>query len=61
MNNDYFYCYSPNLKAKLLTAGERFICVGINETTQRKFWLFAQSDRLSEVLSEWTALRKQAQ
>ncbi len=58
---DYFFCYSPRLKTQLLDAGERFICVGINESTQRKFWLFAQNASLSEVLADWAESRKQAQ
>lgn len=53
--NNYFYCYSPKLKAHLIDAGERFVCVGLHETTHRKFWLFQQSDRLSELLAQWAA------
>lgn len=55
MVNGFFYCYSPKLKARLLDAGERFICVGLHETTHKKFWLFPQTERLSEVLTEWGA------
>lgn len=52
-NGGYFYCYSPNLKSRLLNEGERFICVGLNEKTKRKFWLFEQNNKLGEVLTEW--------
>lgn len=48
---DYFFCYSPNLKGRLLDAGLRYICVGKNESTGRNFWLFEQSPALSEALS----------
>lgn len=48
---DYFFCYSPRLKGRLLDAGLRFICVGINESTGRKFWLFEQTPKLSELLA----------
>lgn len=51
--NDYFYCYSPRLKSRLLDEGERFICVGINEKTDRKFWLFKNSEKLNGVLDAW--------
>lgn len=51
----YFYCYSRNLKNRLLDEGERFICVGINERSNKRFWLFEQSEKLSEVLSDWKA------
>lgn len=50
-NTTYFYCYSPRLKAELNAAGIRFICVGLNESTGRKFWLFEQTDDLSSVIA----------
>ncbi|CAH0304644.1 hypothetical protein SRABI82_04680 [Priestia megaterium] len=53
MSNQYFYCYSPKLKARLLDGGERFICVGLHETTGKKFWLFAKTEKLAEVLTDW--------
>ena len=53
MNNDYFYCYSPRLKNRLLEEGERFICVGLNEDTRKKFWLFENTSKLSEVMDAW--------
>lgn len=54
MNRDYFFCYSPKLKERLLAEGERYICVGIHEKTGKKFWLFPQTKRLGEVLAEWS-------
>lgn len=48
---DYFFCYSPRLKGRLLDAGLRYICVGTNESTGRKFWLFEQTPELSEALT----------
>ena len=56
-NSAYFYCYSPRLKSALLTAGERYICVGINESTGRKFWLFPQTERLGAELIKWREAR----
>lgn len=58
MNNGYFYCYSPRLKSRLLDEGERFICVGLNENTHRKFWLFEDNDNLNEVLTAWREEKK---
>lgn len=60
MNNEFFYCYSPRLKNHLLSKGERFICVGVHERTGKKFWLFPQTERLGEILTEWKS-RKVAQ
>lgn len=53
MNRDYFYCYSPRLKDRLLDEGERFICVGLNENTRKKFWLFENTPKLAEVMNVW--------
>lgn len=53
--NNYFYCYSPKLKAHLLDVGERFICTGLNEKTHSKFWLFVRNDNLDEILTDWHA------
>ena len=50
--SDYFFCYSARLKNRLLDAGERYICVGLNESTKRKFWLFPQSDTIGEVIAD---------
>jgi hypothetical protein len=58
VNEQYFYCYSPRLKERLLAEGERFICVGLNESTGKKFWLFPQTERLGEVLTDWKARRQ---
>ncbi|MCM3314885.1 hypothetical protein M3626_21035 [Psychrobacillus sp. MER TA 17] len=57
MEQRYFYCYSPRLATRLIEAGERYICVGLNEKTHKKFWLFPQSNGLDNVLDEWRASR----
>ena len=59
MNNDYFYCYSPRLKDRLLLEGERFICVGLHEITRKKFWLFENTEKLSKVMDAWRAEKAQ--
>lgn len=56
-NNGYFFCYSPRLKQRLLDVGERFICVGINEKTGRKFWLFPQTNAIGDAVAEHKADR----
>lgn len=55
---DFFFCYSPRLKQRLLDAGERFICVGINESTQRKFWLFTQNETVGKTIEAHKATRQ---
>ncbi|MDH5159836.1 hypothetical protein P5X88_02745 [Heyndrickxia oleronia] len=53
--NEFYYCYSPNLQAFLQTQGQRFICVGLNEKTLRKFWQYKRSAELDELLTKWQA------
>lgn len=53
--NDYFFCYSPRLKDRFLDEGERYICVGLNEHTRKKFWLFENTASLNRILDDWRA------
>lgn len=48
----YFYCYSPRLKNALVANGFRYICVGINEKENSKFWLFEGTDELNAFKNE---------
>lgn len=57
MNNEFYYCYSPNLQAFLQAHGQRYICAGLNEKTMRKFWQYRRNDELSALLNEWQANR----
>ncbi len=50
MKNDYLYCYSPSMFHFLRSRGHRYICVGLNEKTGGKFWLFAKDDEVSRSL-----------
>lgn len=43
----FFFCYSARLKRALEANGFRYICVGINENTQRKFWLYHGTQELN--------------
>lgn len=44
----FFFCYSPRLKRALAANGFRYICTGINEQTQTKFWLYVGTDELND-------------
>lgn len=44
----FFFCYSARLKRALDANGFRYICVGLNERTGSKFWLYAGTDALNE-------------
>lgn len=53
----YFYCYSYPLKEFFKQNGLEPILSSIHEKTKKKFWVFASSDKLTELLKEWR-LRK---
>lgn len=48
MDNKLFYCYSPILKRALLHNGFRYLHVGINNNTNRYFWVFNNTTELDE-------------
>ena len=43
----FFFCYSVRLKRALESNGFRYICVGINEHTNAKFWLYVGTPELN--------------
>lgn len=51
--NEFYYCHSPRLHAFLQERGQRYICVGLNEKTLRKFWQYRRTDALHTLLAEW--------
>lgn len=57
MSNAYLYCYSPAMFHFLRAKGLRYICVGINEKTGGRFWLFAKDDAVKRALDEYAAIK----
>lgn len=55
MVNEFFYCYSPALNRHLTTEGLRYICVGINENSGKKFWQYARGAELDAAITKWQA------
>ena len=55
---DFLYCYSVKLRDFLIERGHRYICVGINERANTRFWLFEKTNELKASLDEYDALNK---
>ena len=53
----YFYCYSRPLKDFLVMNGVKFIMHSVHNKTGKKFWVFSSSDRITELLENWRALK----
>lgn len=49
----YFYCYSYPLKEFLVNNNLRFITAAINQSTNKRYWLFEGTDRLNELVEAW--------
>lgn len=50
---DFFFCYNPSLMSYLLEQGLRFITCARHERTNDKFWMFQQSEKLTDALKEY--------
>jgi len=53
---DFLYCYSVKLRDFLVNKGHRYICVGLNERSDTRFWLFEKTDDVKESLDEYDEL-----
>lgn len=52
--NFLFYCYSPNLKKFLSEKGMKFLHRGLNENTQKYFYVYERNEQLNILLTEWS-------
>ena len=59
--NDYFYCYSNNIKEFLMKRGHRYITIAINPNSNMQYWLFKRDKggRLTKDIDEWFKLNKE--
>ena len=57
MTNRYFYCYSYPLKEFLVKNGLHFITVAINQSTNKRYWMFEGTEQLNTLLQMWRCNR----
>jgi len=55
-NSKYLYCYSRKLYAYLTRKGHRYLCIGINDKTDSRFWLYEKDGSLAKSVDEYFAL-----
>jgi hypothetical protein len=53
-----FYCYSPNLKSALVNKGINYLHKGINDRTNKTFWVFEGTQALNNFLDIWSSKKK---
>ena len=56
--NKYFYCYSWNLKEFLLEHNIPIIMYSKNTNTNKPFWVFENSSKITELLYIWRSHKK---
>lgn len=49
----YYYCYSYPQKEFLKNNGLRYITAAINQSTQKRYWLFEGTEELNKLLQKW--------
>ena len=52
--NDLFYCYSGKLKKFLSGKGIRFLHKGLNDNTNKWFFVYQRDDEFYKALTEWS-------
>lgn len=56
--NKYFYCYSWNLKEFLLANQIPIVMYSKNINTNKTFWIFENSSKITELLDVWRLRKK---
>ena len=49
----YYYCYSFPQKEFLKANGLSYIIASVNQSTEKKFWVFEGTDELNKLLQVW--------
>lgn len=56
--NKYFYCYSWNLKEFLTENNIPIVMYSKNTNTNKTFWVFENSSKITELLDIWRSRKK---
>jgi hypothetical protein len=57
-NRGYYFAYSREVYRHLKQNGFSYICTGLHTESKKQFYLFKQTDQLSEALSEYSELQR---
>ena len=59
-NVELYCCYSLNLREFLYNNGVRYKLAALNPNSKSLFWVYVKDEKLDELLSEWSANKKDA-
>jgi hypothetical protein len=52
---DYLYvCYSVNLYNRFKNNKIKYFIKGLNESTNKNFWIYPRTHKVEEILIDWT-------
>ena len=52
---DYCYvCYSVNLYNRFKNKGIKYFIKGLNESTDKCFWIYPKTQKVKNILTDWT-------
>lgn len=57
MANENFYCYSTRLYHFLSSVKFRYISIGINSNTNKKYWVYEKSKNLDSAISIYNIIK----
>lgn len=60
MENKLFYCYSKRLLNFAKDNGIQYICQGINNKTNKKYWVYERNEILKNILDEFNKLKQES-
>lgn len=55
--NINFYCYSNRLSYFLMSLKFRYVFVGVNKNTNKKYWVFEKSEKLDDAISLYNSVK----
>lgn len=55
--NNYFYCYSKKLYHFICAFDVRFLNVGINKNTNRKYYVFEKSEKIDKIINLYNQVK----
>lgn len=55
--SDVFYCYSKKMAYFLRSFDQRYISTKVNINSGMRYWTFAKSDRLNDLIQLWSSIK----
>ena len=57
MENNYFYCYSKRMNFFLMALKFKYVSVGVNSNTNKKYWVYNKSEKLDSAIELYNSVK----